>query len=94
MESVRRICYFERNEIFFNDITSQTVELLYEEDVFNCYFTLIAIIEDVLMCNSIYIHYYTVTSYKAIKSDTNKSNIKVSDSLNYPKIGHTYQLFI
>jgi hypothetical protein len=67
MESVRRIRYFERNEIFFNDITSQTVELLYKEGVFSYYFTLIAIIEDVLMCNSIYTHYYAVTSSHHIK---------------------------
>ena len=56
MESAKRVCYFERNEIFFNDITSQRIELLSEEYMFSCYFTLIAVIEDVLMCNSIYIH--------------------------------------
>lgn len=82
----------------------------YESRMFSCFFTLIALIQNILMSNSIYIRYYAVTlkeepkvplsyaeackeysTYKAVKGGVSNSNIKVSDFLNYPKIGKLYQ---
>lgn len=67
-EGILKVCKIEENIAIFNSDIFLILEILYERQYFSCYYTLIALINNILRSSSVYIRYRVITS----KEDQNK----------------------
>jgi hypothetical protein len=59
---ILKICRIEENIATFNSDIFSILETLYEKQYFSCYYTLIALINNILRSSSVYIRYRVITS--------------------------------
>lgn len=82
IEGIVDICDFRENEVTFNDSIFEIIETLHEKGSFSCFYTLVAVIHNVLRSSSFYVRYYSISA----KEDTQKA-------LSYDEACRLYSIF-
>lgn len=81
-EGIVNICDLTQDKVIFNESIFKIIEALHEKGSFSCYYTLIALIHNVLRSSSLYVRYYCVSS----KGDVGKP-------LSYEEASRLYSMF-